>query len=795
MSKLFSLRFIALFVLLFSTGLVFSQPSKPFRTENGLVTGTQNADAGVRIFKGIPFAAPPVGELRWKAPQPAANWQGVRTCDQFPPSAMQSPPLPFFVWSEEFLAPKEPLSEDCLYLNVWTPASAEKLPVMVWIHGGGFQSGAGACPIYDGEGMAKKGVVFVSINYRLGVFGFFAHPELTLESGNNSSGNYAFLDMIAALHWVQKNIAAFGGDPGRVTIAGQSAGSFAVNALIASPQAKGLFHRAIGESGAMFNDERTATLPEASLAGLALTKKLNASSIAELRKLPAESLLKAGGSYGPVLDGFVLPKDVRSIFSEGKQNDVPLLTGWNRDEGFLFGEPLNAEKYKAQAAERYGKLSEKFLQAYPANDDAEAKQSQKNLMRDQVFAWQNYTWARLQSTTGKAPAWLYRFDRVPPGMPELAEHGAFHSAEIAYALHSLPMWNRPWEPLDPELSETMSSYWANFAANGDPNGKGLPEWRNAEFGMRKAEFGMRKAESADAVAGQQVELTSDVALAQAADEQAKQLNLLVFGEKTGMQGDQMPQNEFDFLDEWYAASTPGLSLYEKALHVSGGDTMAYRILFPENYDRTKKYPLLLFLHGGGEKGNDNEKQLVHGASLFLKPENRKAFPCIVLVPQCPANSSWATVKTDRTKNPPERTFDYKADPNAGLRLAIELTRKIIASEAVDGQRVYVTGLSMGGMGTFEAVGRYPELFAAAAPICGGGDGKAYSEKAAKVPFWIFHGAADAVVDVQLSRDMYARLQALKSEVKYSEYPAVNHNSWDYAFAEEEFLGWLFSKKR
>mgnify|MGYP002072476527 FL=1 len=735
-----------------------AQQKNIVKTENGFLSGFTSKSGDIRIYKGVPFAAPPVGELRWASPKPSANWEGIRPCDKFPASAMQPTPVPFFVWSKEFLAPPEPLSEDCLYLNVWTPAKKtdEKLPVIVWIHGGGFMSGAGSCPIYDGEGMAKKGVVFVTINYRLGVFGFLAHPELTAESGVNASGNYAFLDQIAALQWVQKNIAAFGGDPNRVTIAGQSAGAFAVNALVASPLAKGLFHRAIAESGGMFNNERIKTLPEASIEGLELMKKLKANNIAELRKMPASELLKAATINSPVLDGYVLPKDVFSIFSEGKQNDVPVLTGWNRDEGFIFGEPLKADAFREQAEKRYGSLANEFLKAFPANNDEEAMQSQKNLSRDEIFAWQAHTWANLQSKTGHQKVWLYRFDRVPPGRPDLAEHGAFHSAEIAYALNSLPKWDRPWEPLDRELSEKMSGYWVNFAATGDPNGMGLPVWTVFEPALH---------------------------------------NALVFSDTIKMR-EGLLKNEFNFLDKWQAATTPDLSLYKKMKYVSGKDTLPYRVLFPENFDSTKKYPLVLFLHGGGERGNDNEKQLVHGARLFLKHENRRAYPCIVIFPQCPADSYWGSAKIDRTKNPIELTFDYEnTDLTKGLRLVLELTKNFVKSGTADASRIYVTGLSMGGMGTFEAVYREPEFFAAAVPICGGGDVMAYSEKMAKVPFRIFHGAADAVVKVQQSRDMYDRLKALGFDIQYTEYPAVNHNSWDYAFAEKDFLKWMFSCQR
>ncbi len=750
-------HFPILLLLLLSTS-IFSQHTTPtVRTQQGLVSGTLTPSGDVRIYKGIPFAAPPVGDLRWKAPQPAADWKGVLACDKFPASAMQPPPVPFFVWSKEFMAPMEPLSEDCLYLNIWTAAKQpdEKRPVIVWIHGGGFVSGAGACPIYDGEGLAKKGVVFVSINYRLGIFGFLAHPELSNESDHKASGNYAFLDQIAALQWVQDNIAAFGGDPERVTIAGQSAGAFSVNALVASPVAKGLFQRAIAESGGMFSSGRTKSLRQAELEGIQLMQKLQATSIADLRQLPADSLLKAATVNNPVMDGYVLPEEVHAIFTKGQQNDVPTLTGWNRDEGFLFGEAKTAEQYRAEAEKEYGPLAGKFLEAFPAKDDAQAKQSQKDLSRDQIFAWQTYTWAKLQSQTGRHPAWLYRFDRVPPGRPDLAEHGAFHSAEIGYALHSLPMWDRPWEPLDHRLSDMMSNYWVNFAATGNPNGEDLPKWPPVSLG---------------------------------------QSNTFVFGEKMGLETDPL-KKEFDFLDEWAAYGKLDLNAYEKRQFEWEGNTMSYRILFPEGYDRTKQYPLVLFLHGGGECGNDNEKQLVHGASLFLKKENRRDYPCIVLVPQCPADSYWSSAKINREQYPIDVTFDYSASMTKGLTLANALLHDIMDTEAVDKSRIYITGLSMGGMGTFELVWREPDLFAAAVPICGGGDAKAYTERLPKVPFRIFHGNADGVVSVEESRKMYAALQARGAEVSYTEYPAVNHNSWDYAFWEGDFLGWVFGRRR
>ena len=265
------------------------------KVDGGHISGTVNSAGDVHIFKGIPFAAPPVGTLRWKEPQPVKPWTGVKKCDTFSASPMQNKPVSFMMYTPEFLIPEKPISEDCLYLNVWTAAktSNEKRPVIVWIYGGGFVSGGSACGIYDGEELAKKGVVFVSINYRVGVFGFLAHPELTKESNGKGSGNFAFLDQIAGLKWVKQNIAAFGGDPDRVTIAGQSAGSFSVNALMASPQAKGLFQRAIGESGAMFNEDgRALTLEAAETNGKKFMEAVHSNSIDEMRKMSAEAFRK-----------------------------------------------------------------------------------------------------------------------------------------------------------------------------------------------------------------------------------------------------------------------------------------------------------------------------------------------------------------------------------------------------------------------------------------------------------------------------------------------------------------------
>jgi para-nitrobenzyl esterase len=442
-------------------------------TEAGYISGLTSTDRSVLIFKGIPFAEPPVGNLRWKAPVPVQHWEGIKKCEAFSASAMQAKPAPFAMWSKEFMAPEEPLSEDCLYLNVWTPAknAGQKLPVMVWIHGGAFTSGSGSVPLYDGEEIAGKGVVFITINYRLGIFGFLAHPELSKESPQHVSGNYGILDQIAALKWVKANITAFGGDPENVTIAGQSAGAFSVNALVVSPLAKGLFQRAIAQSGGMFTTDGSivTNLENAEKWGLGVTERLKM-NMEQFRQMPAEDLLKVTGRFGVNIDGAILPS-VNETFSTSSQNDVPLMTGWNADE-FYFGSPMKALTYKADAEKKYGENASAFLKVFPACTDEEAARSQK-LFSVLSFGWQNYHWASVQNETGKSQSYLYYFSHVPPGLPDF---GAFHSAEFGYALKTLKYWNRPFTAYDHQLSEIMSSYWVNFATNGNPNGKGLPEW-------------------------------------------------------------------------------------------------------------------------------------------------------------------------------------------------------------------------------------------------------------------------------------------------------------------------------
>jgi len=443
------------------------------KTNTGRVSGV--TEAGVHVFKGIPFAAPPVGDLRWKAPQPVKSWSGVKKCEAFSASPMQGKPDEFGVYTREFLIPYEPISEDCLYLNVWTNArsSAEKKAVLVYIYGGGFGSGGAAVPIYDGIATAKKDVVFVVINYRVGIFGFFAHPELSKESGHNASGNYGLMDQLAALKWVKQNIKNFGGDSDNVTIAGQSAGSISVNCLVASPLGKGLFQKAIAESGASFLGSMS-TVQQAEESGVKLAQSLNAGSVADMRKIPAAELLNKWAAR-PIVDGYVLPKSVAELFAENKENNVPLLTGWNEDDAFV-GKLKNAGEYKKQIEGQYKDKAAAFLSHYPAGTDAEAERSQINISRDQIFGTQNYTWANVQSAKGRAKVYVYRFTRRVPATADFVKYGAFHTGEVAYAYDNLKFLHRPWEPVDQELATLMSSYWTNFVKTGNPNGKGLPVW-------------------------------------------------------------------------------------------------------------------------------------------------------------------------------------------------------------------------------------------------------------------------------------------------------------------------------
>ncbi len=455
------------------------------KVEQGLLDGT--VEQGLTVYRGIPFAAPPVGDLRWRAPQPAAKWDGVRHADKFAPECVQgsfgsAPP------GQEAPA----MSEDCLYLNVWTPAksASSHIPVLVWIYGGGFNAGATSVPTYSGEILARKGVVLVSIGYRVGPLGFLAHPELSAESPQHVSGNYGLLDMIAGLQWIQKNIARFGGDPGKVTIFGESAGGIAVSQLCSSPLAKGLFQGAISESGGSFGHPRSAGQPGENMrllsdeerSGEELARSTGAASIAELRNMPAEKIMAAArgqrGMAWPIVDGWVIPDDQYKIYDAKQFNDTPILVGYNSDEGASFSPPHTSREYIDNVRKRYGSFADSLLSAYPAGETTVPKTA-RDLMRDTAFGWHTWIWARMQSKLGKSKAFYYYFDQHPdyPADSPHAGYGAPHGRDVAYVFgHLNDLHNEQPTAADHVISDAMATYWTNFAKYGDPNGKGMPKW-------------------------------------------------------------------------------------------------------------------------------------------------------------------------------------------------------------------------------------------------------------------------------------------------------------------------------
>ncbi len=472
------------------------------KTTGGIVSGTTTADGTIRIFSGIPYAAPPVGDLRWRPPRPVVPREGVRDATKPGPACMQGRMFGDISFDQK--------SEDCLTLNIHAPAAtkAGRLPVMVWIHGGGFQAGGGAEPRHDGQAFARKGVVLVTINYRLGVFGFLAHPDLTKESERRASGNYGMLDQVAALRWVKDNIAAFGGDPANVTIFGESAGSFAVSGLMASPLAKGLFHKAIGESGAFFSagGGTLALAPprEAEKAGARFAASAGAGTIAALRAKPAQEVLdsaqKTKQFFAPIIDGDFLPSDAHTIYAAGRQHHVPLLAGWNADE-MRAAVTLRPQKPTAQGfiddtRKRYGAHAGALLKAYPAASDAEALESAAALGSDMFIGYATWKWIEMHGATSGAAVYRYSFDRKIPvpagntvmGVPATsADIGARHAGEIEYVFGALDISlpKVPWEPADRALADAMTKYWANFARTGDPNGPGLPTWPRYNPGDRR----------------------------------------------------------------------------------------------------------------------------------------------------------------------------------------------------------------------------------------------------------------------------------------------------------------------
>lgn len=446
------------------------------KTQSGSVKGITNESGSVVMFKGIPYAAPPVGNLRWREPQPAKSWDGTRDASKFGASAMQTKALSRDPWTSEFMVQGN-ISEDCLFLNIWTPAKTakDKLPILVYIHGGGLTEGSGDVAVYDGEELAKKGIVVITINYRLGALGFMAHPELTAESPNHSSGNYGFLDQIAALTWVKNNISAFGGDPGCVTIAGQSAGSMSVSQLVTSPLASGLFHRAITQSGSSFAAKgpigAAITLKEAEKVGLEFAKLKGASTIAEMRALPSENVIEAIPGqmmmFRGNIDGYLQTADSKTIFAQRKQNDTPFMTGLNADETRYSGD--QGEELKA---------------LYPSNSEKEAAAALK-LAGQEQSRLNSYLWLEYRAKTANTNGYEYYFDRAIP-WPEHPEFGAFHTSEVPYVFNNMnKIVNHKMEPKDKIIADKISSYWVNFVKTGNPNGTGLAEW--SPYGSAKQE--------------------------------------------------------------------------------------------------------------------------------------------------------------------------------------------------------------------------------------------------------------------------------------------------------------------
>lgn len=503
MKNMLLTAFIALSVPLFAQEKQTAAAGLQVTTANGIVEGTLEK-TGIRSFKGIPFAAPPVGALRWREPQPVQNWTGVRKADHFGPRAMQPP----IFGDMNFRS--DGMSEDCLYLNVWAPAAKKKmlLPVLVYFYGGGFVAGDGSEPRYDGESMAQKGIVVVTVNYRLGLFGLMAHPELTAESPHHASGNYGLLDQSAALEWVQKNIAAFGGDPGRVTIGGESAGSISVSAQMASPLSKHNMAAAIGESGSLLGALPAVTLQQAEQTGVQFAQAVGARSLADLRALSADSLLAAATRFGPFrfamnVDGYFFPKSPYEIYAAGEQAHVPLLAGWNSEEmnyrAILGAQAPTKENYTKAVQQLYGDKAATVLQLYHVATDADVERVATELAGDRFIAFSTWKWTDIHGQTGKQPVYRYLYERPRPAMtPEMGNavpglaggvhkgtgtkpappaKGAVHSAEIEYALGNLSS-NKvyAWTPDDYKVSAIMQNYFAAFIKYRQPNVPGLPQW-------------------------------------------------------------------------------------------------------------------------------------------------------------------------------------------------------------------------------------------------------------------------------------------------------------------------------
>jgi para-nitrobenzyl esterase len=472
----------ALIIAVAAAGISTAAGADPLKvkTEHGKIQGKLINDGKVQAYLGIPYAAPPVGNLRWKAPEPPARWKGVRDATSFGAHCAQNHVFDDMIFQDAGA------SEDCLYLNVYTPASAKansRLPVMFWIHGGGYSGGSASEPRHNGDFLPTKGVVLVTINYRLGVFGFLATTDLAKEA-NGAAGNYGLMDMVAALKWVKDNIAKFGGDPGNVTIFGESAGSFAVSTLMAAQPARGLFQKAIGESGGALNvgAHGSPGLAEREKQEQTWVTSLGATSVAALRAMPTNEILAAAAAKGAphftvVVDGRLLTEPIADTYAAGKQAHVPLLAGWNRDENFFLATGMTADKWKATAAQRFGDRAQDFLAVYPGATDEQAIRSAIDYFSDTFIALSTWQWVVTQVKTGDAPVYRYHFELAATPSKFHPGSYAFHSDDIEYVFGTLDTRSGAvWRPEDRKLSEEMMDYWTNFAKTGDPNGPGLPEW-------------------------------------------------------------------------------------------------------------------------------------------------------------------------------------------------------------------------------------------------------------------------------------------------------------------------------
>jgi para-nitrobenzyl esterase len=502
---------VLMLVLVVATGalwfFLFRAPSPgvpaagTVQLSTGPVRGLE--EGGVTVFRGIPYAAPPVGELRWRAPQPVGAWSEPREAFQFSKACPQDgSPVPG--------APPELTAEDCLYLNVWTPTvrGEQPLPVIMWVHGGSNVNGSASAPAYGGANLARRGVVVISPNYRLGVLGFLAHPELTAESGNGASGNYGMMDIVSALQWAKANAPAFGGDPANVTVMSQSAGAWNMSQLQVSPLAQGLYRRVIAMSGGNFGPTDTgqggASLATAEAEGAKFAARLGASSLAELRAVPVERILADqvkhfwtaanGSNIRGLVDGYVVPDDPWTLHAAGEAHPADLLTGYTSAEGINWApEPITARAFKAKLAKEYQPLSADFLAMYPADTDAEATRSNQRLEGERAFKWQVATWAREHAQAGKGRVWFYRFSHTT-GIGPFRSLGPGHGAELGHVfdfpkrgLRYGTQW--PWNARrDIRLIDIMQSYWINFARTGNPNGPGLPKWPDFHQEARSVEL-------------------------------------------------------------------------------------------------------------------------------------------------------------------------------------------------------------------------------------------------------------------------------------------------------------------